>query len=114
MIPARAAAARNTRSATAPERRGGGGEATVKVEVQRRVIRVPGFRFAGVACGIKESGRPDVALIVADRPAVAAGVFTTNLVAAAPVQVGRERLRGGRLQAVVVNSGNANAYTGAA
>ena len=82
--------------------------------MRRRAIRVPGFRFAGVACGIKESGRPDVALIVADRPVVAAGVFTTNRVAAAPVQLGRERLRGGRLQAVVVNSGNANAYTGTA
>ena len=84
----------------------------MKVEVQRHVVRVPGFRFAGVACGIKESGRRDVALIVSDRPAVAAAAFTTNRVKAAPVLVGQERLRGGRVQAVVVNSGNANAYTG--
>ena len=84
----------------------------MKVEVQRRAVRVPGFRFAGVACGIKESGRRDVALIVSDRPAVAAAAFTTNRVKAAPVLVGQERLRGGRVQAVVVNSGNANAYTG--
>lgn len=85
----------------------------MKIEVRRPAIRVPGFRFAGVACGIKESGRRDLALIVADRPATAAAVFTTNRVKAAPVQLGQERLRGGRVQAVVVNSGNANAYTGA-
>ena len=84
----------------------------MKVEVQRCAVRVPGYRFAGVACGIKESGRRDVALIVSDRPAVAAAAFTTNRVKAAPVLVGQERLRGGRVQAVVVNSGNANAYTG--
>ena len=84
----------------------------MKVEVQRCAVRVPGYRFAGVACGIKESGRRDVALIVSDRPAVAAAAFTTNRVKAAPVLVGQERLRAGRVQAVVVNSGNANAYTG--
>ncbi|HSP99133.1 MAG TPA: bifunctional glutamate N-acetyltransferase/amino-acid acetyltransferase ArgJ [Candidatus Dormibacteraeota bacterium] len=85
----------------------------MKVEVQRRTIRVPGFRFAGVACGIKESGRRDVALIVSDQPATAAAAFTTNRVKAAPVLLGQERLRGGRVQAVLINSGNANAYTGA-
>src|SRR4029453_2225426 len=74
--------------------------------------RFPGFRFAGVACGIKESGKRDVALIVSDRPAVAAGSFTTNRVKAAPVVVGQERLGRGRVQAILVNSGNANAYTG--
>ncbi len=84
----------------------------MKIAVQRPPVRVPGFRFAGVACGIKPSGRPDVALIVSDTPATAVGAFTTNRVVAAPVQIGRERLRGGRVQAVVINSGNANAYTG--
>ncbi|MFN8641383.1 MAG: bifunctional glutamate N-acetyltransferase/amino-acid acetyltransferase ArgJ [Candidatus Binatia bacterium] len=84
----------------------------MKLDVARRAIRVPGFRFAGAACGIKASGRPDVALIVSERPAVAAAAFTTNRVKAAPVQVGMQRVRGGRVQAVVVNSGNANAYTG--
>jgi glutamate N-acetyltransferase/amino-acid N-acetyltransferase len=85
----------------------------VRVDVQRRATRVPGFRFAGVACGLKESGRRDLALIVSDRPAVAAAAFTTNRVKAAPVLLGQQRLRAGRVQAVVVNSGNANAYTGA-
>ena len=89
----------------------GGG--AVKIEVARRPVRVPGFRFAGVACGLKESGKRDVALIVSDRPAVAVGAFTTNRVKAAPVVIGQERLRSGRVQAVLVNSGNANAYTGA-
>jgi glutamate N-acetyltransferase/amino-acid N-acetyltransferase len=75
-------------------------------------IRVPGFRFAGVACGIKKR-KKDLALIVSERPATAAALFTTNQVKAAPVVVGREAIKNGTLQAVVVNSGNANACTGA-
>jgi glutamate N-acetyltransferase/amino-acid N-acetyltransferase len=62
---------------------------------------------------LKEKGKRDIALIVSDRPATAVGVFTTNRVKAAPVVIGQERLRRGRVQAIVVNSGNANAYTGA-
>ncbi|HXG51611.1 MAG TPA: bifunctional glutamate N-acetyltransferase/amino-acid acetyltransferase ArgJ [candidate division Zixibacteria bacterium] len=71
-----------------------------------------GYRFAGVACGIKKSKRRDVALIVSDRPATAAALFTTNRVKAAPVLVGMRRMKSGKLQAVVANSGNANACTG--
>ena len=74
-------------------------------------VRVPGFRFAGVRCGLKARGR-DVALIVAAPPAVAAGVFTTNQAPAAPVQVARRRVRAGRAAAVLVHAGNANACTG--
>jgi len=84
----------------------------VRVKLGRPRIRVPGFRFAGVHCGLKESGKRDVALIESDRPAVAAGVFTTNRVKAAPVLIGQERLRSGLVQAILVNSGNANACTG--
>jgi len=80
--------------------------------VRRGPVRVPGFRFAGVACGLKASGKRDIALIVSDVPATAVGVFTTNRVKAAPVQLGLERLRAGRVQAILINSGNANAYTG--
>lgn len=78
------------------------------------LTRVAGLRAAGVAAGIKESGSPDVALLVAERPMAAAGLFTQNLLAAAPVQVSREHLRrtGGWVRAVVVNAGNANACTG--
>lgn len=86
----------------------------VKLPVRERPIAVPGFLFAGVACGIKPSGKPDLALIVSDVPAVAAGVVTTNRVKAAPVQLVVPRLATGRAQAIVTNSGNANACTGAA
>ncbi|MCZ6450741.1 MAG: bifunctional glutamate N-acetyltransferase/amino-acid acetyltransferase ArgJ [Deltaproteobacteria bacterium] len=75
-------------------------------------IRVPGFQFAGVACGIKKSKKKDLALIFSDRPATAAAIFTTNRVKAAPVLVGMKRIRRGMVQAIVINSGNANACTG--
>jgi glutamate N-acetyltransferase/amino-acid N-acetyltransferase len=73
-----------------------------------------GFEAGGIACGIKEDGAPDLALVAtADhRPVSAAGVFTTNLVAAAPVQISRDHLADGRAAAVILNSGNANAATG--
>lgn len=70
-----------------------------------------GFRAAGVAAGIKP-GRPDLALVVADGPCAAAGVFTTNVVVAAPVIVSRAHLAGGRARAVIINAGCANAATG--
>ncbi|MGH2453551.1 MAG: bifunctional glutamate N-acetyltransferase/amino-acid acetyltransferase ArgJ [bacterium] len=72
-----------------------------------------GVRAAGGHCGIKPV-RPDLALVVTSAPAAAAACFTTNKVAAAPVQVSRRQIRGGRAQAVVINSGNANACTGEA
>lgn len=73
-----------------------------------------GFRAAGVACGIKARGGLDLALIVPDRPASAAAVFTTNKAQAAPILVSREHMSqsGGRISAIVVNSGCANACTG--
>ena len=74
--------------------------------------RVSGFRAAGVRCGIKPSGAPDLALVVSDRPAAAAALFTTNQFPGAPVIVSRSHLRRGRVQAIVVNSGNANSVTG--
>lgn len=77
---------------------------------------VAGFRFAGISAGIKSSGAPDIGLMVADRPAASAAVFTKNRVAAAPVKLSRRALvqSGGKIRAVVVNSGNANALTGPA
>ena len=71
-----------------------------------------GFRAVGVSCGLKASGRPDIALIAANQTVSAAAVFTTNSVAAAPVVVSREHLEAGLARVVVVNSGNANACTG--
>jgi glutamate N-acetyltransferase/amino-acid N-acetyltransferase len=73
-----------------------------------------GFRVAGVHCGIKnDPAKLDLALFVADGPATAAGVFTTNLVCGAPVKVSRARLPRTTARAVIINSGNANACTGA-
>lgn len=71
-----------------------------------------GFRAAGVTAGMKPSGRPDLGLLVGDEPRSAAGLFTTNLFAAAPVKLSRRRLGRSLAQAVVVNSGQANAGTG--
>lgn len=72
-----------------------------------------GFRAAGVAAGIKTSGDPDVALVVNDGPTdAAAAVFTCNQVQAAPVLWSRQVLADGRLRAVLLNSGGANACTG--
>ena len=73
---------------------------------------VRGFRFSGVHGGLKPRGRRDLALIVADRPAVCAAVFTANRAAAAPVVVAREHIASGLAQAVMINSGSANAATG--
>ncbi|WP_422768643.1 bifunctional glutamate N-acetyltransferase/amino-acid acetyltransferase ArgJ [Plantactinospora sp. WMMC1484] len=73
-----------------------------------------GFRAAGVAAGLKSGGTPDVALVVNDGPeTAAAGVFTANRVKAAPVLWSQQVLRGGLVRAVVLNSGGANACTGA-
>jgi glutamate N-acetyltransferase / amino-acid N-acetyltransferase len=74
-----------------------------------------GFRAAGLAAGIKKSGERDLALVVNDGPSrAAAGVFTRNRVKAAPVLWSEQVLRGGRVRAVVLNSGGANACTGPA
>ncbi len=80
--------------------------------VKGGVCSAKGFRAAGVAAEIKYKGRNDVALIVADEPCAAAAVFTTNKVAAAPVLYDREIVKGGKIQAILANSGCANACTG--
>ena len=85
------------------------------MEVRLEPAAVRGFRFAGVASGLRnEPGRKDLGIIVADQPVAAAGVFTTNRVKAAPVLVTQERVRRGQLRAVAVNSGSANCFTGKA
>jgi glutamate N-acetyltransferase/amino-acid N-acetyltransferase len=73
-----------------------------------------GFRASGIACGIKASGKPDLALIAADEPVSAAAIFTTNQAKAAPVLVSHEHLvwSDGLAQVIVTNSGCANACTG--
>ena len=76
------------------------------------ITAVPGILAAGMAAGIKKADVPDLALIVSEREATAAGVFTLNKVAAAPVLLDRQRLRRGKGLAILANSGNANACTG--
>ena len=77
-------------------------------------MRIPkGFRFGGVASGLKPQRR-DLALVVSDHPAAAAGVFTVNRAPAAPVQDARGRVPAEGMRAVLANSGNANALTGPA
>jgi glutamate N-acetyltransferase/amino-acid N-acetyltransferase len=73
-----------------------------------------GYRASGLHCGIKANGNPDLSLIVSDRPASAAGLFTINLAKAAPVYLCQDHLArsGGRAVAVITNSGCANACTG--
>lgn len=81
------------------------------IETTGGITAPQGFRAAGVACGLKPDGR-DIMLLVADRVCSAAGVFTTNVVKAAPVTYCAKRIKAGRAQAVVINSGIANACTG--
>lgn len=71
-----------------------------------------GFKAAAISSGIKKSGKLDLALICAEQPVECAGVFTANKVVAAPVQITKSRVGQGLCQAILVNSGNANACTG--
>lgn len=75
-------------------------------------VKVPGFLANGIAVGIKENGQRDLSLIYSTVPATAAAVFTTNRFKAAPVILDMERISGGWAQAIIANSGNANASTG--
>lgn len=80
---------------------------------QKNAICSPiGFRASGIACGLKKSGRLDLGLIYSIAPAIAYGMFTKNKFAAAPVIVTKKHLKARKAQAVIVNSGNANCFTG--
>ncbi|MFC1495849.1 bifunctional glutamate N-acetyltransferase/amino-acid acetyltransferase ArgJ [Candidatus Margulisiibacteriota bacterium] len=81
-------------------------------KVKGTIISPKGFLAAGIACGIKKSGKKDLALIHSGVPAAAAAVFTTNKFKAAPVIISQHQIRSGIAQTIVVNSGNANAATG--
>jgi glutamate N-acetyltransferase/amino-acid N-acetyltransferase len=94
---------------------------TKLTEVSGSIVAPQGFKASGVFCDIKRLGtgkgsekgdKRDLALLVSDVPATVAGMFTTNQVCAAPVKVCIPRVKKGRAQAVVINSGNANACTG--
>ena len=76
------------------------------------IIICGGFKAAGVSSGIKKNGNYDLGLIFSDRTATVAGIFTRNIIQAAPVIIDRERIQSGSCRAVIVNSGNANCCTG--
>jgi len=81
--------------------------------VERGVLAPQGFLASGIACGLKtRQGSPDMAMLLSESVATAAGLFTTNHVQAAPVQICRRLLRRARARGVIVNAGNANACTG--
>ncbi len=75
-------------------------------------MQIKGFSFSAIESGIRYANRLDLGLIYSDSPCVCAGVFTTNQVKAAPLVLDKERLKAGRAQAILVNSGCANACTG--
>mgnify|MGYP001618779760 FL=1 len=76
------------------------------------ICRPKGFKASALACGLKKKDRLDLALIYSEVPALACGMFTTNKIAAHPVKICKLHLKGRLAQAIVVNSGNANCYTG--
>ncbi|GAB4538407.1 MAG: bifunctional glutamate N-acetyltransferase/amino-acid acetyltransferase ArgJ [Thermodesulfovibrionia bacterium] len=78
----------------------------------KRGIIIPGFRFSGISAGIKPNGAKDLALIYSEDVATIAGVFTTNRIKSAPVRLDMDRVSSGKGQAIIINSGNANACTG--
>ncbi|MDO8282342.1 MAG: bifunctional glutamate N-acetyltransferase/amino-acid acetyltransferase ArgJ [Thermodesulfovibrionia bacterium] len=83
-----------------------------KPSVNKKLL-VPGFMFSGISVGIKKkTNKPDLGIIFSEKPANIAGVFTTNKVKAAPVKLDIKRIRSGKGQAIIINSGNANACTG--
>jgi glutamate N-acetyltransferase/amino-acid N-acetyltransferase len=75
---------------------------------------VPGFLASGIAGGIKKESVRDLGLLTSEKPATTVGVFTTNKVQAAPVKLTKDKIQKGKAQALIVNSGNANACTGIA
>jgi len=79
---------------------------------QEGITYPKGFLAGGIFSGIKGNGRPDLALIVSEVEAVAAGMFTVNRIKAAPVLLSQRRIRSGSARAIIVNSGNANSCTG--
>jgi len=87
---------------------------TKTTPVEGGITAPRGFRASGIACGIKASGKPDLAIVAADRPVSAAAIFTTNQAKAAPLLVSQEHLTWseGVAQVIVTNSGCANACTG--
>ncbi len=85
----------------------------IKVQNKKSAITLPkGFKASGIGCGIKRSGKFDLALLYSEKKAKAAAVFTTNRLKAWPVIIGKKHITSSLIQAVIVNSGNANCANG--
>lgn len=84
----------------------------MKIIENGTITNVQGFVAAGISAGFKKSGKRDLALIYSKTPAVATAVFTLNLVKAAPLVLDMEHIKNNNTQAIIINSGNANACTG--
>ncbi|WP_132246827.1 bifunctional glutamate N-acetyltransferase/amino-acid acetyltransferase ArgJ [Marinisporobacter balticus] len=84
----------------------------LKILENKTISDVPGFKAVGIHSGVKKNGNNDLCVIYSEKPAVAAAVFTKNKVKAAPVLVSMEHIKSENIQAIVANSGNANACTG--
>lgn len=84
----------------------------MKILENKSISDVQGFKAAGIVAGLKQSGKKDLALIYSEKKAVAAATFTTNKVKAAPVLLNMEYIKNENTQAIIINSGQANACTG--
>lgn len=84
----------------------------MKIIENGTITNVKGIKAAGIAAGLKKSGKKDMSIIYSEAKAVSAGVFTKNLAKAAPILLDIEHIKNGNTQAIVVNSGNANSCTG--
>lgn len=84
----------------------------MKILEYKTISDVPGFQATGIHSGIKKNGKKDLCVIYSEKPAVSAATFTTNKVKAAPLLMNMEHIQSENTQAIVVNSGNANACTG--
>ncbi len=84
----------------------------MKILKDKSITDVPGFKAAGISSGVKKRGKKDLCIIYSEKSAVAAATFTTNKVKAAPLKVNMKHLESDGINAIVVNSGNANACTG--
>ncbi|HQI17025.1 MAG TPA: bifunctional ornithine acetyltransferase/N-acetylglutamate synthase, partial [Bacillota bacterium] len=84
----------------------------MKIIKDMTITDVPYFKASGVSCGIKKNGNKDLCVIYSEKDSVAAAVFTTNKVKAAPVILDMKHIQSKSIRAVVANSGNANACTG--
>ncbi|MCU0650704.1 MAG: bifunctional ornithine acetyltransferase/N-acetylglutamate synthase, partial [Candidatus Omnitrophica bacterium] len=84
------------------------------MKIIKKAVLPEGFKANGVFCGLKKSGKPDLALIHSERPAIAGCMFTTNKILAAPVILCKEHLKKNKVyHSIIANSGNANCFTGA-